>query len=71
MDINPEYPALHNNLGSVYQALGNHKDAVKSYLKGLALNPSYIDILNNLGVAYTELGEMNEAINTLKKAIAI
>ena len=69
--INPDFPALHNNLGIAFKDLGQLEDAVDSYKKGLTFNPDYPDILNNLGVALFAAGRLHDAAKYLKKAVKV
>ena len=34
LEINPNFPALLNNLGNAYRELGQLNEALKSYLRG-------------------------------------
>ena len=39
LDIKPDWPEAHNNLGNVQRALGDLDAAIESYRRALALNP--------------------------------
>jgi tetratricopeptide (TPR) repeat protein len=64
--IHPKDYEIHNNLGSVYHALGNFDTAINEYRKALLINPNYHKARNNLGVALYEKGNMQAAISEFK-----
>lgn len=69
LQIVPDTPEIHNNLGCLYSDQGRLQEAVQSYLSALQLNPNYAEAFNNLGNAYKNLEDFREAINCYLKAI--
>lgn len=64
-------PAYHSNLGSVYRSIGNHQDALKSYLVALSLLPANADSHFNVGCSYQDLKNWSGAMKHYDAAIAI
>ena len=69
IDVNPNYPDAHVNLGVALQAQGDLTTAIASYNKALDLNPSYPEAHYNLGIALKEKCEFTAAIVSYKKAL--
>ena len=55
LKINPNYVDAHNNLGIIFQALGEFKKARSSYQKAIEIQPDYANAHNNLGIVLKEL----------------
>ena len=53
---------LHDDLGRVYLALGEHQLAIKHFKKALQINPEYTPARNNLGNAYAVTKNWDKAI---------
>ena len=69
LQLIPNDPALHNNLGSVYAEMGKIDDAQKEFQKAADLNPAGASTYYyNLGVVMVNQGKMDEAAVALKKA---
>lgn len=69
MELIKLYPMdheIHNNLGSVYHALGNLDTAINEYRKALLISPNYHKARNNLGVALYETGNLQAAVSEFK-----
>eukprot|EP00968_Pinguiococcus_pyrenoidosus_P022862 scaffold3423_cov153-Pinguiococcus_pyrenoidosus.AAC.1 len=66
-----------NNLGNVYQALGELPRAIELYEQSLAIfretnnRPGQADTLGNLGNAYKKTGDPERAIQLFKESLAI
>lgn len=58
-------------LGDCYTRLGNNKDAITAYQKGLAIKPEHADAIFRLGVNYALLGNHSNAIEAYKEVIRI
>ena len=56
VQLKPNYPEGHNNLGTILQALGKIEEAVVSYQKACKLKTDYADAHYNMGNALRELG---------------
>jgi tetratricopeptide (TPR) repeat protein len=72
IQLNPNDPALHNNIGSVYAELGKVDDAQAEFKKAADLNPAGASTYYyNLGVVLVNQGKMADAATALKKATDI
>jgi tetratricopeptide (TPR) repeat protein len=56
------------NQGYTYAGLGNHRQAILSYLPALALAPDNPDVLTAVGIAYWHLNELERAAWFLQQA---
>jgi tetratricopeptide (TPR) repeat protein len=61
LEINPDYLPAMNNLGEVYQELGEHDLQMKNCLQAVNEHPSSALAFNNLGSAFVELAMFDEA----------
>ncbi len=66
LELNPDDPFLHNDLGLVYIAREKPEEAIGHFKEAIKLNPDYAPAINNLGVAYMAAGEWDKAIETFK-----
>lgn len=57
----PNKAEIHNNLGSVFQAMGRLRDAIASYEAALKINPRLAVTLDSLGSAYQSQGDFENA----------
>lgn len=64
-------PAVFNNLGQAYRALGQREESVGCYQRAIALDPGYVTAYNNLGAVLQESGEAAEAERAYRQALAI
>ncbi|MDQ3267820.1 MAG: tetratricopeptide repeat protein, partial [Pseudomonadota bacterium] len=71
IQIQPSIPDFHNNLGLVYQAIGDHQRAVECYRQAIALNANYVEAYNNLGLILEATGRPAEAVTYYERAIAL
>ena len=71
IEINPNHANANNNLGMVFDGLGEIKKAIGCFQKAIKIQPNNTSILNNLGTASKEMGELNEAISFYKKVLEI
>ena len=67
----PNNTSVYNNLGSIFNSLGDNKKVVDCYKKVLAINHNDVDAHYNLGVIFNKLGENENAIIHYEKAIEI
>ncbi|MEA1983261.1 MAG: tetratricopeptide repeat protein, partial [Campylobacterota bacterium] len=75
----PSTAAGYHNLAVLYEAMGNHLEALSLYKQALAINekvlgeehPDTATIYNNLAVLYMDMGKLEEALPLCKKALAI
>ena len=61
VQLKPDYPEAHNNLGAALNDLGKPDEAVACYRRALELKPDYAETHTNLGIALEELGDLKGA----------
>jgi predicted O-linked N-acetylglucosamine transferase (SPINDLY family) len=71
LELNPDYPEGHYNLGLARQAKGLLEPAIASYNKALQLRPTYSEAHNNLGNALKEQGNLFGAVASYSRALDI
>ena len=71
LEIQPNYPSAHNNLGTALKQQGNIKAAINSYNKALELKPNYPDAHYNLGNIFREQGNLHAAISSYNKVLEL
>ncbi|MCI0483041.1 MAG: tetratricopeptide repeat protein [candidate division NC10 bacterium] len=69
--LDPENPALLNDLGWLSYKMNRYPEAVAALEKAAALDPKDPMIETNLGLAYQKAGRGQEAIAHLQRALAI
>ncbi len=69
LEIEPNYPQAHYNLGIALQEKGQLRAAIASYEKALKLRPQYPEALFSLGNAYKQAGDLDSAISFYLKAL--
>ena len=69
--IKPNHSQALNNLGVIFQGLGENQKAIGCYEKAIAIDPDYLDAHFNLGVIFQGLGENQKAKECYEKAIEI
>ena len=50
LKTNPNHVSTHNNLGLVFQKLGELQKAISCYQKAIEIKPDYANARNNLGL---------------------
>ena len=65
--ISPHHLHVTNNLGSCYELVGEHKNAISMYKKAIHLYPKFNDTIINLAIVYYNLEEYEMAYNTILK----
>jgi tetratricopeptide (TPR) repeat protein len=69
LQMNPNDPALHNNLGSLYADMGKVTEAQAEFQKAAELNPTAASTYYyNMGVILVNKGKMDDASVALKKS---
>jgi len=69
LQLSPNDPGLHNNLGSLYANLGKSDEAKAEFQKAADLDPPHAsNYYYNLGVVMVNQGKMDDAAVALKKA---
>ena len=71
LELDLQQPAIYNNRGNMYVAIGEIDTAVNDLSKAIELKPDYANAYNNRGEAYRSKDEVDEAINDYSKAIEI
>jgi len=70
----PIITICYNNLASIYDAMGKHKEANKYYkilLTKIIQNDELSSIYNNIAGNYNEMGEYRKALSYYKKSLAL
>ena len=71
MEINPNYAAAQNNLGTALRASRKSKEAISCFLKALKLSPDTALFHCNLGKSYQDIGDFENAIASYLKAVKL
>ncbi len=71
IDLKPDFPGVHYNLGIVLRKLGRLDEAAKSYKKAIDLKPDFCEAYYNLGNTLKNLGILDKAKKNYKKAIEL
>jgi tetratricopeptide (TPR) repeat protein len=71
LELAPEDPRGHNNLGTALFESGRTDEAIAEYRRSLELNPNSSQTHNNLGSALAEDGKMDEALPQFQKAVEL
>ena len=71
LKINPNYVNAYNNLGILYNQLGEYKKSMNCYEKAIQIQPNNASAHNNLGFVLNQLDEHQKAMNCFEKAIQI
>ena len=61
LELDPNFVNAHNNLGAIFQGLGENQKAKECYEKTIEINPNYSDAHNNLGIIFQGLRENQKA----------
>ena len=69
MDIQPDWPLTHFDLGANLSHLGRDQEAIACYREALRLQPDYLDAQNNLANALRHVGRYEEAAIYYAKAM--
>ncbi|MDD5680353.1 MAG: tetratricopeptide repeat protein [Candidatus Omnitrophica bacterium] len=68
---NPDSARVNNNLGNMYNNMGNHEKAFQLYKKAIQIDPNFVDVYFNIGKAYESIGMREEAIKSFARAIEL
>lgn len=71
VNLLPDHPAAHSNLGNALCDLARYKEGIACYRRALTIAPEFSDAYGNLGLALVEVGQTDEAIAYLRRALAI
>ena len=69
--IDPLWPHIYNDLGSVYWMARRHAEAVESLRRALELDPQLVLSRRELGLVLAEQGKFDEAIRLLRAAVPL
>ena len=70
IEIRPNIPDFHNNLGKVHWALGDADAADFQYRQALKLNPVHVKALNNLTGLLRARGQFSSAVDWARRAVS-
>ena len=68
LDLSPKNYVAHNNMGMVYEKLGNNAEAIEKYNSAIEIDPKKILAYFNIGNTYRNLGKLTDALIYYKKA---
>ena len=71
VQLMPQDPELHYNLGVTYAAALKYELAVTSYHQAIELKPDYFEANNDLGLALLILGDLDGAIASFQRALEL
>jgi superkiller protein 3 len=71
LEVDPKYVEAHNNLGILYQEMGDWEKARKAYQAALEVNPHYEKALINLGILHYLQGHYEDSIASFQGALAV
>ena len=71
LELAPEDPRGHNNLGVALVESGRFDEAIVEYRRSIELNPNSSQTHNNLGSALAEKGDMEDALPEFQKAVQL
>ena len=69
VEITPEDPKAHYNLGNTLKELEKFKRAEESYKQAIALKLNFVEALYNLGIVLKKIGKLEEAEINYRQAI--
>jgi tetratricopeptide (TPR) repeat protein len=71
LELNPDDPRGHNNLGVALFESGKIDEAIAEYRKSIELNPNSSQTHNNLGSALAEEGKLDESVPEFQKSVEL
>ena len=71
LEIDPNHVNAHNNLGAIFNTLGDYQKAKDCYEKAIEIDPNSSEAYYNLGTVLKELGEIQKAKECYEKAIQL
>ena len=69
LELQPDYPDAHVNLGLCLAEMGDHSGAIKAFRTASILDPDDMDALQELSATQIDVGEYAEAIRNLKHVV--
>lgn len=64
LNLNPDNPGAHSNLGAAYVKLGRYEEAIKEYRTAVEVDPTNATFLFNLALAYYKSAQIPSAAET-------
>lgn len=71
IQINPDDPAAHDNLGHALAELGEHQQAIRAFDRAIELRPGDGLLHHNKSVSLCKLGEQERALPIIRKALEL
>ena len=71
IQIFPDQPVYHNNLGNAYRDSGRCGQAISCYQRALHIKPDLCEVYINLGITYHQLADFESAASAYQKAIRL
>ncbi len=71
LNLNPDNPGAHSNLGAAYVKLGRYEDAIREYRTAVEADPKNPAFQFNLGLAYYKSAQIPQAAETFARVIAV
>jgi hypothetical protein len=71
VEIAPEVPETHNNLGFVLNRLGRVEQAIGEYERAVGIDPNYAEGQSNLGTALVRIGKYEEAVAHYQQSLRV
>jgi tetratricopeptide (TPR) repeat protein len=71
LNLNPDNPGAHSNLGAAYVKLGRYEDAIGEYRTAVEAEPGNAAFQFNLGLAYYKSAQVPAAAETFARVVAL
>jgi tetratricopeptide (TPR) repeat protein len=71
VDVDPDFPEHHFNLGNILRGLGRNEEAVEAYERALRRSPPFPEGYYNRGDARLELGDLSGAVEDFRYTIEL
>jgi len=71
LELNPDDPRAHNNLGTSLSVTGKTDEAMAEYRRSLELNDQSSQAHNNLGSVLAQQGKLDDALAQFEKAVEL
>jgi tetratricopeptide (TPR) repeat protein len=71
LEIAPDFPSAHNNLGYIIASKGNWAEAIASFETAIRLRPNFPQAHGNLAVSLSKLGRTDQALAELHEALRL
>jgi Flp pilus assembly protein TadD len=68
---NPESMKAHNNLGVLFDELGQHDNAITHFEEALRIEPESVEVLTNHGTSLTSVARYDDAEAVLRHALRL